>query len=179
MKIGILLVLSLLLAVGPAVPQALDDALIVPGVRIGKWTLQMTIDDLVRSNGPARSAFFTKGHAPEADAIRDFSQYDWESLGIAAITFDGHGIEVLAAGVGAALRSHKTDKGIGFQSDRGAVLKAYGTPTAVTLPEQGQTNLIYDEIGVAFRLFNGGRVRIIYVFRPGTARRFWQCLVVC
>ena len=64
MKIGILLVLSLLLAVGPAAPQALDDALIVPGERIGKWTLQMTIDDLVRCNGPARSAFFTKGHAP-------------------------------------------------------------------------------------------------------------------
>ena len=179
MKIGSLLLLSLLLAVGPAASQAPDDELIVPGVRVGRWTLQMTIDDLVRMNGPGHFAFVMKGHPPEADAIREFSQYNWDSLGIGAITFDGHRTEVLAAGVGAALRSHKTDKGIGFQSDRAEVVTAYGTPTAVTVPEGGQTNLIYDEIGVTFRIFNGGRVRIIYIFRPGTARRFWQCLVVC
>ena len=95
------------------------------------------------------------------------------------MTFDGHRTEVLAAGVGVALQPNKTDKGIGFRSNRAEVLTAYGTPTAVTMPQEGQTNLIYDEIGVAFRVFNGGKVRIIYVFRPGTARRFWQCVVVC
>lgn len=179
MKTGILLLLSLLLAVGPAASQTPDDKLIVPGVRIGKWTLEMTIDDLVRMNGPARFAFFTKGRAPEADAIREFSEYDWNSLGIAAITFDRHRTELLAAGVGAALQPHKTDKGIGFRSSRAEVRKAYGTPTAETTPQEGQANLIYDEMGVAFRVFNGGRVRIIYVFRPGTARRFWQCAVAC
>jgi hypothetical protein len=73
------------------------------------------------------------------------------------MTFDGHRTEVLAAGVGVALQPNKTDKGIGFRSNRAEVLTAYGTPTAVTMPQEGQTNLIYDEIGVAFRVFNGGR----------------------
>jgi hypothetical protein len=38
--------------VAPAIAQVADDRLIVPGQRIGSWTLDMTIADLLRTNGP-------------------------------------------------------------------------------------------------------------------------------
>lgn len=46
-----LLILLLLLATPPVASQVPDDKLIVPGQRVGKWTLEMTIGDFVRMNG--------------------------------------------------------------------------------------------------------------------------------
>ena len=43
--------LILLIVVPRALSQVPDDRLIVPGQRIGKWTLEMSVDDLVRMNG--------------------------------------------------------------------------------------------------------------------------------
>ena len=56
MRTAILLLLTVLLLAPRAVAQAPDDKLIVPGVRIGKWTLKMTIPDLERMNGFATNA---------------------------------------------------------------------------------------------------------------------------
>lgn len=44
-------IIALLLLASPAVSQVPDDKLIVAGQRIGKWTLEMTVDDLFRING--------------------------------------------------------------------------------------------------------------------------------
>jgi hypothetical protein len=51
-RVGLFLLLLLLLA-PPATSQVPDDKLIVSGQRIGKWALEMTVDDLVRMNGTA------------------------------------------------------------------------------------------------------------------------------
>lgn len=178
-KTAVGILVSLLLVAPVVTSRSPTDALIVPGVRVGKWTLAMTVDDLVRMNGPATSAFVMAGHEPEADAIRDFKWYAWPSLGIAAITFDGHGTEALTAEA-KMLSSYKTDRGIGFQSVREDVRNAYGTPTVITAPQRGQITLVYDQAGVAFRIgADRGTVHMIYVFRPGGARRFWQCAVTC
>jgi len=53
MKTGILIVLSLLLLVLPALCGPPDDNHIVPGTRIGKWMFKMTIDDFMNVDGPA------------------------------------------------------------------------------------------------------------------------------
>jgi len=52
MKAMTVVVLFLLLLAPPAVSQVPDDKLIVPGQRIGKWTLEMTIDTVLQMNGP-------------------------------------------------------------------------------------------------------------------------------
>ncbi len=49
---AVLGVLILLILVPSAISQVPDDKLIVPGQRIGKWTLEMTIDTLLQMNGP-------------------------------------------------------------------------------------------------------------------------------
>ncbi len=51
----------LVVLAAPGFAQAPDDKLIVSGQRIGKWTLEMTIDDLLRINGP-RNGGGTPGH---------------------------------------------------------------------------------------------------------------------
>lgn len=41
---GMLLLVILMLA-SPAISQTHDDKLIIPGVRVGKWTLKMSLND--------------------------------------------------------------------------------------------------------------------------------------
>lgn len=65
---------------------------------------------------------------------------------------------------------YETDKGISFQSTRADLLKAYGNPTVETAPRQGQTNMVYDAIGVDFQVYDGGTIREMRIFRPGTAK---------
>ena len=45
------LLLLVLTTAAAGAPPGPDDRLIVPGQRIGKWTLQMTYADLLRLNG--------------------------------------------------------------------------------------------------------------------------------
>jgi len=61
-------VLVLLLLAPPVVSQVPDDKLIVPGVRIGKWTLEMTIDTLRQMNGPENIGPGSPGTPIRADA---------------------------------------------------------------------------------------------------------------
>lgn len=186
MKKVILILASLLLTAGPAL-SAPDDKLIVPGKRIGKWTLEMTIADLERMNGPGTRILFRAGDRPAADAARDFTQVTWKSIIVGAVTVDQKTVVALVwNGEGPYLNSvmvgwqlYKTDKGISLESKREQVLKAYGKPTAETSPGQGpgaptqrlahwaDTRLIYDQVGIAFRFYADGTMYSLHVFLPG------------
>ena len=111
MRAAILLFLTVLLISPPAVSLAQNDKLIVPGVRIGKWTLAMTIDNLLRMNGPASTEVLYAGGEESLDFRRDSSLYGWESVGVGANTFDKKTIVALVAGVRGAMVPYKTDRG--------------------------------------------------------------------
>jgi hypothetical protein len=72
----------------PATSAPTEDYLIVPGARIGKWTLQMTIDDLLRVNGPATIERLAAGEEQNLAARRDSWLYGWASAALGAETFD-------------------------------------------------------------------------------------------
>ena len=139
--------------------------------------LGMTIDDLVRINGPATRILVMAGIPPAADAVYDHTVYTWERL--AAITFDHQKqIEILVVGRPASYigRAYKTERGISLDTTRAAVLRAYGVPTAENTPEPYQTRLIYDRLGIAFQVDSPGRMVNIAIFRPGSAFRYWHLL---
>ena len=176
MKAAILLLLALLLTAGPAASQTSDDTLIVPGVRIGNWTLKMTIDDLLRMNGPVSPVFFNAGSEPALDTRQDVWVYGWLLHALGAATVDRRTIDVLIAGEGGRVVPFRTDRGISlFQSKRGSILTVYGKPTVALKPAYGQSELIYEKIGLGFRVYDGGGdIQAIFVFRPGAARGFWK-----
>lgn len=174
MKTAMLVLLAFLFAAGPAVSQIADDKLIVPGVRIGKWTLQMTVDDLVRMNGPAQTL-----SENDPDFVRRINEFHWQKPGLSltAITFDRQRVEVLlfnAIPIGATV--YKTDQGIGFRSTRQEVLRLYGQPTIAKAARMlGRANMIYDKIGIDFQVENNnGPVALIAVFRPANAKSIWK-----
>ena len=173
---ALLLLVVLALAV-PGLAQAPGDKLIVPGQRIGKWTLDMTIDDLVRMHGPKNSVG-TYGLRPVINA------HDWSPTGRAELWFHVWGAQGLIAGT-FGLNSQrvvllatdnyvKTAQGIGTGIPERAVQGAYGKPTAtVASPRMGGSYLVYDKMGVYFRALGGGTVQGVGIFRPGTAKRIW------
>ena len=175
MKIIILGSLALLLLASPVVSQTGDDRLIVPGVRIGGWTLQMTIDDLVRMNGPAQTL-----SEDDPDFVRRINEFHWQKtgLGLTAITFDRQKVDALlfnAAPIGATV--YKTDRGIGFLSTQRDVLTIYGKPTiAKSARMRSTTNMIYDGAGVNFQIdnSNNGLVVLVAIFRPKSAKMIWK-----
>jgi hypothetical protein len=62
-----------------------------------------------------------------------------------------------------------------LEDRKGHHLKAYGEPTVETVPRPGQKNMIYDAIGVDFRVYDsGGAIREMLVFPPGTAKNIWK-----
>ncbi len=175
MKTAALVLVSLLFLVAPAVSQTPDAQLIVPGARIGKWTLQMTVDDLVRMNGPAQVGQIWEGVAGVGAAdFRDTNWFHWERQDLMAFTFFRQNVEALSVGW-LAIINYKTAKGVGVRSTRSEIVAAYGKPTVEIMPWEGQTRLIYDKIGISFVVLNGGgEIRTIQVFRPGTAKNIWK-----
>jgi hypothetical protein len=161
-------VLVLLLLVPPAVSQAPDDKLIVPGQRVGKWTLEMTINDLVQMSGSFSRAI--PGAAE--DLARSNLLHFWDELGFHAVTntTDTQRIEVL----GAVTATYRTDKGITVNVRRENVETAHGRPTAATQRAPGLMRLIYDEIGLGVTLLPRGVVDSVFIFRPGTAKQLWK-----
>lgn len=170
------LVMLLLFAATPVVSLAApDDRLIVPGVRIGKWTLSITIDDLLRMNGPGSRQTHMTTDASDADAVSDFTVVSWGSIG--AVTYDQKRVVALRVGYGSL--GYRTTLGIGFQATRDHVLKVYGKPTAETTPLLGSTRLIYDKIGIAFVINASTAAGVMWditVFKPGTADRLWHLM---
>ena len=155
------LLLLLLLTAPPVAAQVPDDKMVMPGVRIGRLTLETPIQDLLRMNGPlsARPSIV-------AVFIPDATWYSWESLGLAAGTHDRKRIDYLAV----YLRSdYRTPRGTGLRAARKAILTAYGEPTAEgDIFVQGRiiTILGYDKVGLAFFLQNDV-VEVLLIFRPG------------
>jgi hypothetical protein len=175
MNVVVLGLLALLLAAGPAISQPVDDRLIVPGVRIGKWTLTMTIDDLVRMNGPAQTL-----DEDDPDFIRRIYEFHWfkPGLSLTAITFDRQRVDVLlfnAVPIEATV--YKTARGVGFLSTRQDVLRLYGQPTIAKAGRMlGTTNMIYDGFGINFQVDdnNKGLVTLVAIFRPTSAKGIWK-----
>ena len=132
----------------------------------------MTIDDLVRLNGPAQTL-----SEDDPDFVRRIDEFHWQKPGLSltAIAFDRRRIEVLlfnAIPIGATV--YKTDQGIGFLSTRQELLRRYGQPTIAKAARMlGRTNMIYDKIGIDFQVENN-IVALIAVFRPSTAQRIWK-----
>lgn len=175
----VLSVFALLLMVIPAASKVPDDNHIVPGKRIGKWTLEMTVADLVRMNGPAMArASYKAGEDPIADATRDLTDINWSGILVHAFTADQKTVAALVITTKFLVSGwelYKTDKGISLKSSSNQVLKVYGKPTGQTAIDGGRNRLIYDKIGIAFVVWmDYGEMRGIWVFRPGTAKTIWK-----
>jgi hypothetical protein len=181
MRMAVLLGLALLLLAPPA-PFALAQQmpanfLVVPGQRIGKWTLGMTISDLVRVTGPASlTQVDTAGEEGDLDARRNSWTYLWNTPGLGAQTFDKQSVAALIAGVSLSPPAYTTPQGINLlASTRADIVKTYGTPTVVLKAGSNpMLDLIYDKLGIAFRVMGGGEIRSIEIFRTGTAKTLWK-----
>lgn len=168
----------LLLALSPALSQPRDDKLIVPGERIGKWTLAAPIDDLIRTNGPptyvagryeVRNVFSYLFES--ADWADNFTLYWWLPLKFYAVTFGGRKTKYVGVFDFGSV-GYQTTKKIRFMASQEKVVNAYGPPAFMTKPRAGQTRLVYEHIGIAFFFGVGGLVGI-GIFQPGTAASLW------
>ena len=172
MKWAGLLLLWILLAVSPVESQVPDDNIIVPGQRIGRWRLSMTIADLVQANGAPDSVI--PGGGARDLVHENLLLHRWTRLAFYAMTStnDRQKIEFLIS----VSSDHKTDKAIAANSRRDAVEAAYGPATAVTqwAAAPGSDRLIYDAIGLVARFAPGGLADSLLVFRSVTAKEFWR-----
>jgi hypothetical protein len=174
--------LPLLLLSQSPVSQAADDGIVVPGERIGAWTLAMTLADLIHANGPPDS--WGRGFNPPRSNVK------WENLSLYASSFDDKEIVDLSIGYNPS-RRYQTVQGVGYGSSRYEMEKAHGiAPEVYRHPPrfEGRNNAtyVYDAIGLAFALteclndprsppcITGTiRVTVVTVFRPGDAKRIW------
>lgn len=179
---GSLVVLIRLSLAPVAVSQvAPDDKLIVPGQRIGRWALEMTIDTLRTMNGQENlppnigpSAIYPMRRF-YSDSSSEIWGHEWFNLHLQAATRgrDSQRLEYVFV----QNEEFKTDKAIVVGATRQLVEDAHGQPTAVTRiadPGMGMLRLIYDEIGLATVIDRGGLVVRVFVFRPKTARTLWN-----
>lgn len=178
MKGAALCLLASLLWLQPGPAAAAEDKMVVPGVRVGRWSLALTLDDLMRMHGYAVRLLVTAGLPPAADAVFDHTTYSWVGVPFAAMAFQGRKrVEYLQIGfLMHSANAYRTTAGIGFMTRRPRVIAAYGRPTAEMAPHPLGTRMIYDHLGIAFGLDMVGRVHTMYVFRPWEASRFWHLL---
>jgi hypothetical protein len=173
MKAAWVLLLLVALAV-PGFAQAPDDNLVVPGQRIGKWTLQMTIADLVRMNGPQNGSGITGMGKPimrvretgAVDSLEDVWAHNWDKHFFFAGTLGETSQQVVFLATFA--EESRTARDISLGASRQGVEAVYGKPTATT-----RLRVIYDDIGLAVRIM-GDRATVLMVFRPGSAKQIWM-----
>jgi hypothetical protein len=160
MRFLLMLLVLLLAGTSPAAAQVADDKTVVPGVRIGRWTLMTSIPELLRMNGsPSGRPSFVSTLVPGA------TWYSWDSLGIAAGAHDRSYTAYLAVYAG----DYAAPRGAGIGAPRSAVVAAHGDPTyEADLFVQGRTVtlLAYDKIGLAYFLHNDV-VQVFMIFHPG------------
>ncbi len=154
------LLVVLIAGTSPVAAQVADDKTVVPGVRIGRWTLMTSIPELLRMNG-------SPGGRPSvvSTLVPGATWYSWDSLGIAAGTYDRRYTAYLAMYDG----DYAAPRGVGIRASRNAVLTAHGEPTYEgDLFVQGRTItvLAYDKTGVAYFLDNNV-VQVLLIFHPG------------
>jgi hypothetical protein len=163
----------------PGYTQAPTDNLIVPGQRIGKWTLDMTIDDLVGMNGPQNANGAGGQKVPvmlaqhtTPDYVDNVYIHAWQNLYLTVGTLGENSQKVVYLTISS--EDYKTAEGLSGNTPPQGVETLYGKPTAIN--EFGGSNgsrMIYDDRGLAVRIF-GNAVQSITVFRPGTANQIWQ-----
>lgn len=136
MKVACVLLLFVSLA-APGFAAAPDDNLIVPGQRIGKWTLEMTVDDLVRTNGPRNGdgtasrppVGLSRDHrGPATITPDDYWLQRWWNLSLRAMTIGRESQTVVELVI--LSEEYRTDKGVRVGVSKEAVLSAYGPSTA-------------------------------------------------
>lgn len=161
MRILSALLLLVFTGASPALSQVSDDKIVVPGVRIGRWTLETPIPELLRMNGsPSSRPSIVSALIPGA------TWYSWDGFGIAAGTHDRRITAYLAL---YDERDYAAPRGVGIKASRSAVLSAHGEPTYEgDFFVQGRTLtvLAYDKTGLAYFLHNG-TVQILLIFHPG------------
>lgn len=156
----VLPLLLVLLLTAPAASQVADDK-VVPGARIGKWTLDTSIPELLSMNGPPSTR-----PSIVSSFMPDATWYSWESLGVAAGTHDRRKTEFLAL---LDNRDYAVPRGAGIGASKKTALSVHGEPTFEgDLFVQGRivTVLAYSKSGLAFFVDNGS-VRVLLIFRPG------------
>jgi hypothetical protein len=168
MKTLIAMAVAPLLAASPVLPLVPDDNLVIPGQRIGRWTLGMTLKDLGRVSGPlirhVSPVLWEMGQDVIACCPEPIRVH-WE-VGLAAVARfpmdrlhpdlrypDGDysradpknlpavGVEYLyvhSFGMHGASEKFKTTQGISAWSSTAVVVRVYGRPTAVTDIGQGR-----------------------------------------
>ena len=164
------LLLLIFLVASPVASQVPDDKLIVPGVRIGKWTLELTVSELTQMNG--RRSFV--GAAVGTDLVGNFTAHCWDLqrvFQLCAFTADGRRVEWLRFDH----TGFATEKGVKPGGTRQQVAAAYGTPTAdVEWAAGSGRRIIYDQIGLTAHVTSDGAVANFVVFRPGMAKTVWK-----
>ena len=171
-NLAALSVLALVLLALPALSQVPDDKLIVPGQRIGKWTLELTVSELTQMNG--RRSFVGAAVGTGTDLVGNFIAHCWDLQRLfllCAFTADGRRVELLRFDH----TGFATEKGAKPGGTRQQVVAAYGTPTAdVEWAAGSGRRIIYDQIGLAAHITSDGAVANFVVFRPGMAKTFWK-----
>lgn len=165
----VMVIVLLLLLVSPVASQVPDDKLITPGVGVGRWTLQMTLAELIQMNGPANSS---RGGGLDSNRPEYWTHF-WERLGLVATATGGRDAQTVDVLI-AFTQDYKTAKGVSVFNKRDAVEAAYGKPTAVTQATNSEVRLIYDEIGLWVRVDGTNTAAYIGVFRPGAAKQLWK-----
>lgn len=158
--------------------QVSPEKLILPGKAIGPWTLAMSIDDLIRLNGAKKPLGAPEGEAEILlrnlrDSTRDLWAHRWDHLRLRAVTFERTSKAI--EGLTSSEPTLRTPEGVGIGSTRAEVEAAYGLPSAVTDANGRQMHMIYDSIGITFRVSNEySKVELINVFPQNTARQRWK-----
>lgn len=168
--VAVLSIAALLLLAPSAASQVPDDRLIVPGERIGKWTLRMTVEDITSTLG--REIFVASSKELGVDVQGDLRAYQW-GIGLQAYTRDGRNILLLEVVKSLAFA---TEKGVKYGTRRSDVEIAHGRPTRVTQwgREASQATFWYDDTGLEVFFTPTSTVGGIGVFRPGTALSIWK-----
>lgn len=170
---SVLMVLALAMLPGYA-----QDTALVPGKAIGRWTLDMSIDDLTRLNGPKSPVGPPEGEAEIPlrnlqDSTRLLWAHRWDKLRLRVVTFERDSRVV--EGLTTPDPAYRTTEGIGVGSSRAEVEHAYGQPTAITKANERQVHMIYDSLGITFRVGNeSAKVELVNVFPANTARQRWR-----
>ncbi len=180
MKAIAVFVLLLLFLAPPVISQVPDNKLIVPGQRVGAWTLQMTIEEIAGALGRQKQIIRTGYVQGSVDVQGDLRDYRWELVGwLDAWTRDGRSILLLDVW---GSPEFVTEKGVKSGVPRADVEIAYGPPTRVThRSTEGADTLWYSEIGLCVGFTPTGVgytpigiVMFIGVFRPGSASSIWK-----
>jgi hypothetical protein len=151
--------------------QVPDSRLVVPGQRIGAWTLQMTVDNLVAVLG--RQTRIASGGQLGGDMQIDLRVYRWDNIGLLVYTRDGQSVLLMEVN---QAPEFVTEKGITFDTPRAEVEAAYGRPTKVSQFGANPNNLSfqYDSLGLEVFFSGAARVQGLGIFRPGSASSVWK-----